>query len=98
MQDLQQPKRAKFTPLTYGLLTAALLMTMALCVCVGSVRISLSDTLRLLWNSLWGRPLPEGVSANIILNVRLPRVLCVTLSGAALSLCGAAMQGLLRNP
>ena len=98
MQDLQQPKRAKFTPLTYGLLTAALLLTMALCVCVGSVRISLSDTLRLLWNSLWGRPLPEGVSANIILNVRLPRVLCVTLSGAALSLCGAAMQGLLRNP
>jgi iron complex transport system permease protein len=30
--------------------------------------------------------------------VRLPRVLCVALSGAALSLCGAAMQGLLRNP
>ena len=30
--------------------------------------------------------------------MRLPRVLCVALTGASLSLCGAAMQGLLRNP
>ena len=33
-----------------------------------------------------------------MLSVRLPRVLCVALTGASLSLCGAAMQGLLRNP
>lgn len=30
--------------------------------------------------------------------MRLPRTLCVALVGAALSLAGAAMQGLLRNP
>ncbi|MFR5760857.1 MAG: iron chelate uptake ABC transporter family permease subunit [Oscillospiraceae bacterium] len=30
--------------------------------------------------------------------IRLPRVLCVALTGAALSLAGAAMQGLLKNP
>ena len=30
--------------------------------------------------------------------VRLPRVLCVALSGTALALCGGVMQGLLRNP
>ena len=34
----------------------------------------------------------------IVFRVRLPRVLCVALTGASLSLCGAAMQGLLRNP
>jgi iron complex transport system permease protein len=34
----------------------------------------------------------------IILSVRLPRVLCVALTGAALSICGGAMQGLLKNP
>ena len=33
-----------------------------------------------------------------ILPIRLPRVLCVALTGAALSLAGAAMQGLLKNP
>ena len=75
-----------------------LLLTMLLCVCVGSVSIPLSSTLTALWNVLWGLPLPEGFPKAVLFSVRLPRVLCVALTGAALSLCGAAMQGLLRNP
>ena len=71
---------------------------MILCICIGSVSISVSDTLTTIWNSVWKLPVPESIAKNIILNVRLPRVLCVTLAGAALSLCGTAMQGLLRNP
>ena len=98
MQDSRYLKRERFTPLTYCLLCAALLLTMVLCVCVGSVRISFSDTVTAVWNAVWGLPVPENIAKNIILNVRLPRVLCVALAGAALSLCGAAMQGLLRNP
>ena len=98
MQDSRYLKRERFTPLTYCLLCAALLLTMVLCVCVGSVRISFSDTVTAVWNAVWGLPVPESIAKNIILNVRLPRVLCVALAGAALSLCGAAMQGLLRNP
>ena len=81
-----------------ALLLAALIGAMLLCVCVGSVSIPPADTLRVLLCALLRRPMPEGVSANILLNVRLPRVLCVALVGASLSLCGAAMQGLLRNP
>ena len=98
MQDTRQLRREKFTPLTYLFLTVALFFTMALCICVGSVRISFSDTVTAVWNVVWGLPIPENIARNIILNVRLPRVLCVTLAGAALSICGAAMQGLLRNP
>ena len=98
MQDSRYLKRERFTPLTYCLLIAALLLTMILCVCVGSVRIFFSDTVTAVWNAVWGLPVPESIAKNIILNVRLPRVLCVALAGAALSLCGAAMQGLLRNP
>ncbi|MBQ4085647.1 MAG: iron chelate uptake ABC transporter family permease subunit, partial [Clostridia bacterium] len=71
---------------------------MLLCICIGSVNIPLKNTLTAMWNTLWGLELPAGVSKNIILNVRLPRVINVALVGAALSLCGAAMQGLLRNP
>ena len=71
---------------------------MVLCICVGSVRITFSDTVTAVWNAVWGLPIPENIAKNIILNVRLPRVLCVALAGAALSICGAAMQGLLRNP
>ncbi len=98
MNDTRSLRQERFAPVTYALLTAALLATMALCVCVGSVPISLSDTVTAVWRALWGLPIPQNIAKNIILNVRLPRVLCVTLSGASLSLCGAAMQGLLRNP
>ena len=98
MNDTRTLRRERFAPLTYALLTAALLLAMILCVCVGSVPISLSDTVTAVWNALWGLPIPQTIAKNIILNVRLPRVLCVALSGASLSLCGAAMQGLLRNP
>ena len=98
MNDTRSMRQERFAPVTYALLTAALLATMALCVCVGSVPISLSDTMTAVWRALWGLPIPQNIAKNIILNVRLPRVLCVALSGASLSLCGAAMQGLLRNP
>ena len=98
MNDTRTLRRERFAPLTYALLTAGLLLAMILCVCVGSVPISLSDTVTAVWNALWGLPIPQTIAKNIILNVRLPRVLCVALAGASLSLCGAAMQGLLRNP
>ncbi len=81
--------------LLYGALTFG---AMCLCVCVGSVGIPLGETLAVIWNALTGRPQPEGLAVSIILSVRLPRVLCVALSGTALSLAGAAMQGLLKNP
>lgn len=88
----------RFSVRSYVLFSLALIAAMLLCICVGSVSIPLEKTVTALWNTLWGLPMPEGVSANIIVNVRLPRVLNVALMGAALSLCGAAMQGLLRNP
>ena len=91
-------KSDRLSPGALALLVLVLAGAMLLCICVGSVSISPADTLRVLLCALLRRPMPEGVSANIILNVRLPRVLCVALVGASLSLCGAAMQGLLRNP
>lgn len=39
-----------------------------------------------------------NVFDNIILNVRMPRTLCSLLIGAGLSICGCAMQGMLKNP
>ena len=66
----------------YLLFLLGLTAIFALCVCVGSVSVPLGDTVSILWNSLWGRPLPSGASASIILTVRLPRVLCAALCGA----------------
>ena len=91
-------KHERLTWRGYTLFLLALAGTMLLCVCVGSVSIPLGETVSVLWSALTGAETAAGMSRNIILNVRLPRVLNVALTGAALSLCGAAMQGLLRNP
>lgn len=69
-------------------------------VSVGSVDISLSDTVRILL-SVFRPGDASGVSDNlsvIIERVRLPRVILSAMVGAALSVSGTAMQGLLRNP
>lgn len=83
--------------LLWWCLPPVLLMTMLLCVCAGSVPLSPGETLQILWRGLTGTE-AGGSGEAIILRVRLPRVLCVALTGASFSLCGAAMQGLLRNP
>ena len=88
----------RFSGRVYALFVLALIAAMLLCICVGSVSIPLGDTLTAIWNTIWGREIPAGISKNIIINIRLPRVINVALMGAALSLSGAAMQGLLRNP
>ncbi len=82
----------------YLVLSLCTFAVFVLCVCVGSVAVSPANTFTAVWNTLWGLEMPDGVSASIIVSVRLPRVLCVAMAGAALALCGGAMQGLLRNP
>lgn len=77
---------------TYSLLTAAVLF---LCVFAGSVSASFQDAVSSLSNAVRGIPDTFGT---ILLSVRLPRVLCAAFTGAALALCGAVMQALLRNP
>ncbi len=83
----------------YIIFSAITLAVIILSICVGSVTLPLKDTVRCLLNAISGAPQEEvKLAASIILPVRLPRVLCVAVVGASLSLCGAAMQGLLKNP
>ena len=90
--------REKFGAIHYILFSVAVIVVILLCVCVGSVNIPLRDTIAAMISAVTGAAVPEGVAVPIILSVRLPRVLCVALVGASLSLAGASMQGLLRNP
>ncbi len=78
-----------------------LLFAFLLSVSVGSVDISLSHTIRILLNQTFGLGNISDIPDNfcvIIERVRLPRVILSALVGAALSVSGTAMQGLLRNP
>lgn len=77
-----------------ALWTGLTLAAFVLCVSLGSVNIPLRD----VWNAAFGGEVSRETYRSIIWWTRLPRVICAGLMGAALSLCGASMQGLLRNP
>jgi len=70
---------------------------------IGSAQLALSEVWGILVHQLpWiGERVPvvwADSSEQIILKVRLPRVLLAILVGACLSLAGAGFQGVLRNP
>lgn len=83
---------------TYPVFCAVFLCVLCGCVCIGSVAVTPRETMAVISNAVCGRAQTSALAASIILSVRLPRVLCAALTGASLSLCGAAMQGLLKNP
>lgn len=92
----------RFSVLEYLIFSAVTFIVLCICVCLGSVNIPLKDTLSVIGKAIGalinGETGPTGVNASIILSIRIPRVLCVAMTGAALSVAGAAMQGLLKNP
>ncbi len=80
------------------ILFAAVLFT---AVSLGSVPVSLSDTWNILLRYLFGKGDMTGIQSGtetIIAMVRMPRVLLAAMTGGALSLAGAVMQSLLKNP
>ncbi|MBQ9358016.1 MAG: iron ABC transporter permease [Abditibacteriota bacterium] len=79
------------------MLAGATIITLILCAALGSVNVPFGEAASAVWNALSGGS-AAGPHYTIIAEIRLPRVLCTALTGAALALSGGAMQGLLRNP
>lgn len=76
-----------------GLATAALVAIVLVALATGPASLSVADVFRVL-------VLGEGADAtrDIVLGVRLPRVVLGVLVGSALATAGAVFQALLRNP
>ncbi|MFC5699706.1 FecCD family ABC transporter permease [Cohnella faecalis] len=70
----------------------ALIATILFGVGSGSVSISFSEIVRVLFGE------GNAVNESIIWDVRLPRVLVGLLTGACLAASGALLQGVMRNP
>lgn len=80
--------------LTVAALALPLVLT-GISLCVGVYHI----TPGALWKALTGGASVGDLGMRmVILNVRLPRTILALLSGAALAVSGAALQGLFRNP
>ncbi|MEP1595717.1 MAG: iron chelate uptake ABC transporter family permease subunit, partial [Halieaceae bacterium] len=62
----------------------------------GAAQLGAQESLQPLWNLAANNS--NGQAEIIIGKIRLPRVLLAAVMGANLAICGAAMQGLFRNP
>lgn len=71
-----------------------LVLLVFLCLSHGSVRISVKDILTVVT----GGQIQNLVWKNIILNLRLPRIITAILAGSALGIGGLLMQTLFLNP
>ena len=74
---------------------ALLACTAVLGIVIGSTSVGLGDVLALAFGTGTGA---NQTAANVILNIRLPRVLAALLAGAALAQAGALIQAALDNP
>ena len=86
-------------------LIAVFLAVFFLSFLLGRYRVPLSRLPGILWAGLVravsGVELPRRwaeIEETVVLNIRLPRIACAALVGAALSAAGVSYQGMFRNP
>jgi iron complex transport system permease protein len=80
--------------LLLGALATALLAAILLGVTTGAYSIRAADIPRILLQA--GDT--DAEQSAVLLGIRLPRVALALVTGAGLAVCGAALQGLFRNP
>lgn len=80
-------------------MAAVLSAGIVLAVCIGKYPVTPGESLKILLGSLFGSVSgsPE-MTVNVVMGLRVPRVLASVLVGAALSMSGAAYQGIFKNP
>lgn len=93
-------RRHQLTTLLIALSVALLVLLAIYSTLKGTTSYGLADLGVALDHAVFGGELARDDQrvANVLLHLRLPRVLLAILAGALLSLAGASMQGLLRNP
>jgi iron complex transport system permease protein len=87
--------------LAYLTAAAFLLLAMLMGISIGTVSVHPMTIIRVISAELFpfiSLGNTDAMHSNIIINIRLPRVLLAGLVGASLAIAGAAFQGLLRNP
>ena len=103
LKKLKTPRKTTTWLLILLVLALILICAIILSISVGYIAISFSNILKVFLTNTPGlnRLIHFPVSTTdtaLILQIRFPRALCAALVGAALSIAGAAYQGLFRNP
>ncbi len=91
----QSPYRIhRFSGLLFVVLGLLLVATILFSICLGRYPLTVTDLLTYIFTGKSTDPMLPTV----LINVRLPRIIGAILVGGALSISGAAYQGLFRNP
>lgn len=94
---LMHVRRRPAGPAVLAALGAAAVLVALLASLSGAVHIPLADAWRVVFSEAATQP-DDALWRNVLLDIRLPRVLFAAVAGAALAIAGAAMQALFRNP
>lgn len=89
---MQKHRKCRYK-IAYFILLAGVVLFFILNICIGSVRISLSEVVQ----TMLGQGSSETV-VRILWDIRLPRALAVLILGGALSLAGYLLQTFFNNP
>ena len=80
-------------------LLACLLVCIVLAACVGKYPVSPGDSLKIMLGALLRKTgSANEMTVNVVLGLRVPRILASVIVGGALSMSGAAYQGIFKNP
>jgi len=81
------------------LLCVVLLICIVLAACAGKYPVSPAESLHIMLQALMGKTgSPDDMTWNVVMGLRIPRILASAVVGGALSMSGAAYQGIFKNP
>ncbi len=95
-----QRRRLRASSILLPALLIALLTAMVWSITLGRYSVGVGDVLSILWDNIRPGAWSGGsaIAETVVEQVRLPRILAAVLIGFGLSISGAALQGLFRNP
>jgi len=81
--------------LVYSIVLVSPIPAFLLSMLVGSYDLSIAEVLDAVFARITGR---SADSSLVVLDIRMPRIIAAGLCGMAISVAGATLQGVLRNP
>lgn len=92
--------RKKTKYIAFGIIAIVLIfLGIAFSINMGSMKISLEDTRKIILNELFNFNYTVGDNLTaIVWKIRMPRIICGVFVGAGLAVSGVIFQGILQNP
>lgn len=81
------------------ILILVLLSCMIISLCMGKYSVTPQESLHIIFSNFFGRNSNcDPMTENVVMGLRLPRILASVIVGAALSISGVTFQGIFKNP